>query len=92
MPPKHQLIQFRDALRVLSDLLLGKRVQDGQPSIHMPLLRVDAERKIDLHVLDPAYVAGYLPRELRVGVPGFAHGQEGGVGHGLGISGDPVVL
>ena len=58
----------------------------------MPLLAVDAEHGVDLDVLDAADVAAELPGELGVCVPGLAHAEEGGVGDGLGVGGDAVVL
>lgn len=92
VPLQHQLVQLRRAARVLRDLLAGLGVEDREPRVDVPPGAVDAHRQVDLDVLDPADVAGAFPRELLHRVPGFPHREEGGVGHGLGVGGDAVVL
>jgi hypothetical protein len=92
VPRQHQLEQLRDRLGVLLDLLLGVRVEDGEPRVDMPFVRVDAQRDVDLDVLDAANVARRFPGELVVGGPGGAHAEEGGVRHGLRVGRDAVVL
>lgn len=91
MPPEHELIQLRNTSSVLLDLLLGSGVQDGQPGVHVPFVAVDAQRDVDLDVLDPAHVPRYLPRELAVGEPRRAHGQKRRVRHCLCVGCDAVV-
>ncbi len=92
MPTKHEFEQLRDTLSILPYLLPSRRVQDSQTGVDVPFIRVDAQHKIDLHVLDPTDVARDLPRELVVGLPGGAHGEECGVRDCLGVGGDAVVL
>jgi len=58
----------------------------------MPFLRVDAEREVYFYVFDAADVARYFPGELGIGVPGFAHGEEGGMCYSLRVGGYAVVL
>lgn len=87
----HQLVQLRHRLRILADLFLRGRVEDGEPGVHVPFVRVDAQRDVDLHVLDAAHPARDLPGELLVGVPGRPHAQEGGVRDRLRVGGDAVV-
>lgn len=58
----------------------------------MPLIAIDAQGDIDLDVFDAPKVPRYLPRELGVGGPGGAHGQEGRVRDRLRVGGDAVVL
>lgn len=89
---EHQLVQLRRAARVLRDLLARLRVQDRQPRVHVPVLRVDAQRQVDLCVLDPAHVPRPLPRELLHRVPRLAHRQERHVRHRLRVRRDAVVL
>lgn len=74
------------------DLLFGIGIEDSETGVNVPFLGVDSEGKVDLNVLNSTDVAGYFPGELGVGVPGLAHGEEGGVGHGLGVCCDAVVL
>lgn len=57
MPYDHQLVEIRDGFRVLADLGFGGWVEDGQTCVHVPFVRVDAQRDVDLDVLntpDPA--------------------------------------
>lgn len=89
---EHQLEQLGDRGRILADLDLGGRVEDGQAGVHVPLVAVDAQRHVDLDVLDAARPALLLPGELVVGSPGRAHAQECGMGHGLGVGRDAVML
>ena len=89
---EHELVEVGDAAGVLGDLLPGLGVEDGEAGVDVPLLAVDAEHGVDLDVLDAADVAAELPGELGVCVPGLAHAEEGGVGDGLGVGGDAVVL
>ena len=91
VPAQHELEQLGNRLRVLLDLLLGGGIQDGQARVHVPLVRVDAQRDIDLDVLDAADVTADFPGELVVGAPCGAHAQEGGVRDGLRVGGDLVV-
>lgn len=92
MAGQHELEQLSHALGVLADLPLGVGVEDGEACVDMPLVAVDAQRHVDLDVLDAAHVARDLPGKLRVGVPGGAHRQEGGVRDGLRVGRDAVVL
>jgi hypothetical protein len=93
-PPalEHEGVEVGGGARELGDLLVGFGVEDGEAGVDVPLLGVDAEHEVDLYVFDAADVARPLPRELGGGVPGLAHGEEGGVGHGLGVGRDAVVL
>lgn len=92
VPREHQLEQLRHGLGVLLDLLAGVGVEDGEAGIDVPFVGVDAQGDVDLDVLDATNVAGRFPWELVVGGPRGAHAEEGGVGHGLGVGGDAVVL
>lgn len=58
----------------------------------MPLIAIDAQRDIDLDVLDAPQVPRYLPGELGVGGPRGAHGEEGRVRHRLRVGCYAVVL
>lgn len=89
---EHELVEVRDGAGELGDLLAGLGVEDREAGVDVPLLGVDAQHNVDLDVLYAADVARHFPGELGVCVPGFAHGEEGGVGDGLGVGGDAVVL
>lgn len=89
---QHELEELRHAGRVLLDLLLRARVEDCQPGVDVPLVAVDAQRDVDLDVLDAADVPRRLPGELVVRLPGRAHAQEGGMRDGLSVRRDDVVL
>lgn len=92
MSAQHQFEQFCHRFRVLLDLHLGRRVEDRQAGVDMPLARVYPQHQIGLDVLDAAHVPMMLPRELVVRTPGRTHAQEGRVGHGLRVCGDLVVF
>lgn len=92
MPPNHEFVQFGNRFGVLADLLLGCRVEDGEPSINVPFVGVDAQGDVHLYVLNTAYPPGKLPWELLVGLPCGSHTQEGCVSDSLGICGDAVVV
>lgn len=89
---EHQLVQLRRAARVLCDLLAGLGIENREPGVDVPPSAVDAHRQVDLDILDSADVASAFPRELLHRMPGFTHGEEGGMGDGLGVGGDAVVL
>lgn len=89
---QHEVVQLRGALGELIDLSMRLGVQDGEAGIDVPFLGVDAQHEVDLDILDPADVAGAFPGELLVGVPCLAHGEEGGVGDGLGVGRDTVMF
>lgn len=91
MSTEHQLEKLGHRLGVLSDLLLGGRVQDGETGVHVPFVRVNPEGNVDLDVFDAANISVDLPRELVVGPPCRTHAEEGGVCDSLGVCGDPVV-
>jgi len=88
---QHELEQLGHARGVLADLRAGLGVQDGEAGVDVPLVAVDAQRHVDLDVLDPARVPRHLPRELPVVRPRGAHAQEGGVRHRLRVRRDLVV-
>lgn len=92
MTSKHELVEICDTLCVLTDLLLGVRIENRETSIDMPFLGIDTKGKVDLHVLDAADVTSYLPWKLGIGVPCFAHGKECSVSDSLGIRCDAVML
>lgn len=92
MPPNHEFVQFGNRLGVLADLLLGCRIEDGESSINMPLVGVDAQGNVHLYVLNTAYPSCKLPWELLVGLPCGSHTQEGCVSDSLGICGNAVVI
>lgn len=87
----HQLVQLRDRLCILSNLLLCGRIQDRKTRVYVPLICVYAKGDVDLDVLDAAYPAGNLPGELIVCVPRRTHAEKRGVCHGLCIGCDAVV-
>lgn len=58
----------------------------------MPFLAVYAHRQVDFDVLDAANVTCPFPWELTRRVPGLAHAKKSGMGYGLGIRGDTVVV
>ena len=89
---QHEVEQLGGGLGELGDLLVGFRVEDGEASIDVPLLSVDAEHEVDLDVFDAADITGSLPGELLGRVPGLAHAEESSVGDGLGIGRDAVVF
>ena len=91
MPTKHELEQLSYRLGILLDLLLRRRVEDCKACVYVPLVRVYAQRNVDLDILDAADVAVDLPRELVVGTPCGAHAQEGGVRDSLRVGGDAVM-
>lgn len=92
MSPKHKLEQISNGLCVFSDLLLGVRIENCEAGVDMPLLRVDAKSEVDLHVFYSSNIAVMLPRELCIGVPCFAHREEGSMRDGLCICGYLVML
>ena len=87
----HQFVQICDRLGVLANLLLRRWVEDGEPGIDVPFVRVDAQGNIDLDILDTAYPPSMLPGELIVGLPGGSHAQESSMSDSLRICGDTVV-
>lgn len=89
---EHELVQLRGGASVLVYLLAGLWVEDGQPGVDVPLLRVDSQHQVDLCVLDASDVPRPFPGELLGRVPRLAHGEEGGVRHGLRVGRDSVVL
>lgn len=89
---EHELVEVGDAARVLRDLLARLGVEDGEAGVDMPFLAVDAQHEVDFDVFDAADVAAHGPRELPVGVPRLAHGEESGVCDGLRVGRDAVVL
>ena len=89
---EHQVVELRGRPGELVDLLVGFGVEDGEPCVDVPLLRVDAQHQVDFDVFDAAYVACPLPRELCIGVPCLAHAQERRVRDGLRVGRDTVVL
>lgn len=91
IPLDHQLVQIGDGFRILADLGLGGWVEDGQPCVHVPFVRVDAQRDIDLDVLDTPDPAGHVPGKLVVGTPCRAHAQERSMCDGLRIGCDSIV-
>lgn len=86
MTSQHQLEQISDRLSILLNLSLGSWVQDSQTSINMPLVRIDAQRDVDLDILNPTHIPRHLPRKLIVRRPRSAHGQESRMRHRLRIS------
>jgi len=58
----------------------------------VPFLRVDSESEVNFYVFDAPDVACYFPRELGVGMPGFAHGEESGVCYGLRVGSYAIVV
>lgn len=88
---EHQLKQLRDALRVLSQLCFGGGIQNRETGVDVPFVAVDPEHEVDLDVFDSARVSAQFPRELVVGLPGRAHGEEGRVRDGLCVCRDAVV-
>lgn len=91
MATEHQFVQLRHRLCILSNLLLRRRVENGQARIHVPLVRIDAEGDVDLHVLDTTNVSSDLPWELIVGLPSCAHAEEGSVCNRLRVRCDAVM-
>lgn len=89
---EHELEELGHAFGVLLDLLLRRGIQDREAGVDVPFVCVDAERDVDFDVLDAADVARQFPRELVVGQPGGAHGEEGRVRYGLRVGGNAVVL
>lgn len=75
----------------MSDLFLGRGIENSETGVDVPFVRIDAESDVDLDVLDSAYPAIDFPGKLIVGVPCSAHAQESGVRHSLGIGCDAVV-
>lgn len=57
----------------------------------MPLLGIDSEGEIDLYIFDTANVPSDFPWELSISVPGFTHGEKGGMGYSLSVSSYAVV-
>lgn len=70
---QHQLEKLGDRLCVLLDLLFRGRIEDGEPGVDMPLIRVDSQRQVYLDVFNASEVSAYHPRELFVGGPCCAH-------------------
>lgn len=91
VPAQHQLEQLRHRFRILPDLRLGRRVQDGQAGVNMPLVRVNPKGDVRLDVLNAPHVPARLPWELVVRAPGRAHAQKRRVRDRLRVGGDAVV-
>lgn len=89
---QHELVQLCGAARILRDLFAGLRIEDCEASVDVPTCRVNPHGEVDLDVLNPTDVPRAFPGELLHGVPGFAHREEGGMGDGLSVGGDAVVL
>lgn len=91
MPAQHQLEQLGHGFRILPYLRLGRRVQDRQAGINMPLVRINPKSDIGLHILDAPHVPTRLPRELVIRAPRRAHAQKRRVRHRLRVGGDAVM-
>lgn len=89
---QYQLEQFGHRCCVLPYLLLRGRVEHREPGVDVPLVAVDAQRDVDLDILDPALPPRDFPGELVVRVPGGAHAQERRVRDRLRVGRDAVVL
>lgn len=87
----HELVEFGHRFGILADLLLRRRVENGQARIHVPFVGVDAQGDVDLDVLDASNPAGEFPGELIVCLPSRTHAQKGGVCNRLRVGGDPVM-
>ncbi len=79
-------------MSVLTDLLFGVRVQDGETGVNVPFLGVDSESQVDLDILNTTDISSDLPRKLSISMPGFTHTKEGGMGDSLSICCDAVML
>lgn len=62
----HQLVELRHRLRILPNLFLRRRVENGQTGVDMPLVRIDPQCDVDLDIFDTTYPPSNLPRELIV--------------------------
>ena len=91
VPSNHQFVQVSHRLSILANLLLRRWVEDGEPGIDVPFVRVDAQGDIDLDILDTAHPSSMLPGELIVGLPSGSHAQESSMGDSLCIRCDAVV-
>lgn len=58
----------------------------------MPFVTVYPQHDIDFHSFDPADVISMFPRVGFTVRPGCPHGQKSGVGDGLGVGGECIVL
>lgn len=92
VPSEHELEQLSHRLRILLDLLLRIRIHDCQPGIHMPLVRVNPQRDVHLHVLNATHIPITFPRKLIIRRPCSAHAEKRCVCNGLRVGGDAVVL
>lgn len=88
----HELEELGRRGCVLADLLLGGRVEDGEPRVDVPFVTVDAQGYVDFDIFDAPRPACFFPGELGVACPGGAHGEEGGMCDRLSIRSDPVMF
>ena len=89
---KHELVQRRDRVGVLANLLLSLRVKDRETCVHVPFLAVDPQHDVNLDVLHAPHVPRQRPGKLPVSMPRFPHGQKRRVGRRLRVSRDQVVV
>lgn len=90
-PFDHQLVKLRHGFCILSDLFLGRGIENSETGVDVPFVRIDPESDVDLDVLDSAYPTIDFPGKLIVGVPCSTHAQESSVRHSLGVGCDAVV-
>lgn len=90
-PFDHQFVQVRHGFRILADLFLCRRIEDGEPGIDVPFIRVDSQRDVYLHVLDAPDPTTNLPGKLVISSPRRSHAQEGGMSDGLRVCRDMVM-
>ena len=72
---EHELEDLGRRARVLVDLHARGGVEDREPGVDVPLVRVDAEHDVDFDGLDPAHVEPVLPGVGHRAVPGGAHAE-----------------
>ena len=92
MSAKHELKQIGNRLRILSYLFFGIWIEDRKACVDVPFLGVDAERQVNLDILNTADIASNLPGKLRISMPRFAHTKECCMCDCLGISSDAIML